>query len=79
MLTIVMKELLATNNLVTISFVESLLSESNIDFLILDQNMSILEGSLGIIPKRIMVTDAALLAAKQLLNDAGLEKEITSN
>lgn len=73
-----MKELLATNNLVTISYVESLLEDANIDFLILDQNMSILEGSLGIIPKRIMVTDGALLAAKQLLNDAGLEKEITS-
>ncbi len=73
-----MKELMATNNLVTISYVESLLNDADIDFLILDQNMSILEGSLGIIPKRIMVTDGALLAAKQLLNDAGLEKEITS-
>lgn len=73
-----MQELMATNNIVTISFVESLLSEANIDFLILDQNMSILEGSLGIIPKRIMVTDVSLLAAKQLLQDAGLEKEIKS-
>ncbi len=73
-----MKELMATNNLVTISYVESLLDDADIDFLILDQNMSILEGSLGIIPKRIMVTDGALLAAKQLLHDAGLEKEITS-
>lgn len=73
-----MKELLATNNLVTISFVESLLDDADIDFLILDQNMSILEGSLGIIPKRIMVTEASLRSAKQLLEDAGLEKEITS-
>ncbi len=73
-----MKELLATNNLVTISFVESLLDDADIDFLVLDQNMSILEGSLGIIPKRIMVTEASLRAAKQLLEDAGLEKEITS-
>lgn len=73
-----MKELMATNNIVTISYVESLLKDANIDFLILDQNMSILEGSLGIIPKRIMVTDEYLLAAKQLLEDAGLKKEITS-
>jgi len=73
-----MIELMATNNIVTISYVESLLKDAEIDFLILDQNMSILEGSLGIIPKRIMVTEASLLSAKQLLQDAGLEKEITS-
>jgi hypothetical protein len=73
-----MKELVATNNPVTISYIESLLEDSNIDFLVLDQNMSILEGSLGIIPKRIMVTDEMHLAAKQLLQDAGLAKEITS-
>jgi hypothetical protein len=40
--------------------------------------MSILEGSLGIIPKRIMVLDSLFHAAKNLLEDAGLEKEITS-
>lgn len=73
-----MKELLSTNNIVTISFVESLLEDADIDFIILDQNMSILEGSIGIIPKRIMVTDDAHDEAKQLLHDAGLEKEITS-
>lgn len=73
-----MKELVATNNPVTISYIESMLEDSNIDFLVLDQNMSILEGSLGIIPKRIMVTDEMHLAAKQLLQDAGLAKEITS-
>jgi hypothetical protein len=73
-----MIELMATNNIVTISYVESLLKDAEIDFLILDQNMSILEGSLGIIPKRIMVTEASLLSAKQLMQDAGLEKEITS-
>ena len=69
---------MATNNIVTISYVESLLKDADIDFLILDQNMSILEGSLGIIPKRIMIPDNALFAAKNLLADAGLEKEITS-
>jgi len=73
-----MIELMATNNIVTISYVESLLKDAEIDFLILDQNMSILEGSVGIIPKRIMVTEANLLSAKQLLQDAGLGKEITS-
>jgi len=73
-----MRELVATNNPVTISFIKSLLDEADIDFLILDENMSILEGSIGIIPRRIMVTDGTFHAAKRLLEDAGLQKEITS-
>ena len=73
-----MRELLATNDLVTISFVECLLKDANIDYLILDQNMSILEGSLGIIPRRIMVDESLLSAAQGLMADAGLTKELTS-
>jgi len=72
-----MEELIATNNLVTISFVESLLSEAGIEFFILDQNMSILEGSIGIIPRRIMVAGEYARQARQLLSDAGLENELT--
>ena len=74
-----MKELLATNNLVTISVAEVLLNDANIDFLILDQNMSILEGSIGIIPRRITVPDDDLGAARMLMNDAGLAKELTTH
>lgn len=74
-----MKELLATNNLVTISVAEMLLNDANIDFLVLDQNMSILEGSIGIIPRRIMVPDDALGNARMLMNDAGLAKELTTH
>jgi hypothetical protein len=73
-----MEELLATNNLVTISFVESLLDDADIDFLILDQNMSILEGSIGIIPRRIMVPVDSLPQATRLVKDAGLQKELTT-
>lgn len=71
-----MKELVATNNLVTISFIEALLTDSSIDYVILDQNMSILEGSIGVIPRRIMVADDNLQRASRLLKDAGLEAEL---
>ena len=74
-----LKELLATNNLVTISYVEALLDEAGIDYLILDQNMSILEGSIGIIPRRIMVDNSMHVAATQLIKDADLEKELTTS
>ena len=73
-----MEELIATNNVVTISFVESLLSEASIEYLVLDQNMSILEGSIGIIPRRVMVGRDVLVQARRLLSDAGLEKELAT-
>ena len=71
-----MKELVATNNPVTISFVEALLKGAEIDYLVLDQNMSILEGSIGIIPRRIMVGSEQLTEARDLLTNAGLADEL---
>ena len=71
-----MQELISTNNIVTISLVESLLSEAGIEYLVLDQNMSILEGSIGIIPRRIVVKQDQEVRARRLLQDAGLEHEL---
>ncbi|MBL4725897.1 MAG: DUF2007 domain-containing protein [Rhizobiaceae bacterium] len=71
-----MIELIKTNNLVTISFVEALLNEEEIDFIILDQHMSILEGSIGAIPRRIMVENENLHRARRLLQDADLGHEL---
>ena len=67
-----MKLLLATNNMVTISVVESLLRQAGITFEIMDQNMSVLEGSIGIIPRRIMVDRDQWDWARKLMVDAGL-------
>ena len=50
-----MIELLRTNDPVLISFVESLMRDAGIGFFVADQNMSIVEGSLGILPRRVMV------------------------
>ncbi len=72
-----MKELVATNDIVTISYIEALLTDSSIDYLVLDQNMSILEGSIGIIPRRIMVTSDSWDRASRLLTDAGLSDELS--
>jgi len=73
-----LKELIATNNLVIVSFVESLLKDASIDYLIFDQNMSILEGSIGIIPRRIMVADGLIRNARALLEDAGIGNELSN-
>jgi hypothetical protein len=71
-----MEELLRTNDLVTISFVEALLREAGIDALIADQNMSVVEGTLGILPRRVLVADDDLAAARALLENAGVGAEL---
>ncbi|OKL45241.1 putative signal transducing protein [Pseudovibrio exalbescens] len=71
-----MEELLRTNNAVTISFVEALLTEEEIHYFVADTNMSIMEGSLGFLPRRILVDADEIDRAKQLLIDAGLENEL---
>lgn len=69
-----MKELLRTNDVVLISYVGSLLEEAGIGHVVLDANMSVVEGSLGVLPRRIMVESDRLAAAERLLAAAGLER-----
>ncbi|MDZ5698869.1 MULTISPECIES: DUF2007 domain-containing protein [Phyllobacteriaceae] len=67
-----MIELLRTNDAVTLSFVESLLRDAGIDYMVADQNMSIMEGSLGILPRRVLVETEKADHARRLLADAGV-------
>jgi Putative prokaryotic signal transducing protein len=67
-----MRQLLKTNDPVLISFVEDLLSQNGIKAIVLDQNMSVMEGSIGVLPRRVMVVDDELDAAKRILKEADL-------
>jgi len=71
-----MIELIRTNDAVVISYIESLLRDAGIGFFVADQNMSVLDGSIGVLPRRIMVIDDDAEAARRLLTDAGFAKEI---
>ena len=71
-----MRELVRTNDAVTISAIEALLKGANIDHMVVDQNMSVLEGSIGIFPRRILVEEDQLTAARRLLTEAGFAKEL---
>lgn len=71
-----MEELLRTNDLVLISFVEALLRDAGIDPWVADQNMSVTEGYLGILQRRVMVPSASIERARLLLKDAGLGEEL---
>jgi hypothetical protein len=70
------EELLRTNDLVLISFVDALLREAGIDVWVADQNMSIIEGSLGVLQRRIMVPADLLDQARRLLREAGVGAEL---
>jgi hypothetical protein len=74
-----MKELIRTNDAVVISFVESLLKDAGIGCLVADQNMSVLDGSIGILPRRIMVLEDDMTTARRILADAGIANEISES
>ncbi|MGX9392267.1 putative signal transducing protein [Nitrobacteraceae bacterium UC4446_H13] len=71
-----MRELVRTNDVVLVSAIEALLNGADIHHLVLDQNMSVLDGSIGAIPRRILVHDDDNRQARQLLTDAGLAHEL---
>lgn len=71
-----MKEILRTNNPALLSYVEALLKEAGFDYFIADQNISIVEGSIGAFPRRVLVDEDAEEAARRLLADADLAAEL---
>jgi Putative prokaryotic signal transducing protein len=71
-----LRELVRTNDIVLVSAVGALLDGANIHHLVLDQNMSIIEGSLGVLPRRILVHEDDNREARQVLVDAGLAHEL---
>lgn len=71
-----MREIVRTNDAVLVSAIGALLDGAKIRYLVFDQNMSVLEGSLGVLPRRLLVADEDLAAARRLLTDAGLAHEL---
>jgi hypothetical protein len=65
-----MLELLRTNDVVRLSWVRALLADAGIESLVLDEHTSLVEGSIGAIPRRLMVSDEDLVRARQLLEAA---------
>ena len=65
-----------TNNAVALSLAQTLLKDADIIFLLADENMSILEGSIGLLPKRLLVETDKIIRARRLMKDAGLGDEL---
>jgi len=74
-----MREILRANDRVLVSAVVALLDAAGIKSMVFDQNMSVLEGSLGILQARVLVADDHELQARRLLREAGLGHELRPN
>ena len=71
-----MVEILRTNDIVLIGFAQSLLEVAAIPVLVADNHMSLMEGSIGAFPRRLLVPDDHARQARRLLTDAGLAHEL---
>jgi hypothetical protein len=64
------KELLRSNDLVLLSWLSALLADAGIEAVVLDEHTSVIEGSLGILPRRLMVADEDDHMARAVLAEA---------
>ena len=71
-----MREIVRTNDAVLISAIEALLTGASIPHMVLYQNMSVLDGSIGMLPRRIVVGEEYVARARRLLTEAGLGHEL---
>ena len=72
-----MIELLRSNDIVTLSLSDSILREAGVGFFVADSFASAVDGSLGIIPRRLMVAEEDASQARRLLSEAGLGHELS--
>jgi hypothetical protein len=65
-----MRELLRSNDLVHLSWVQAALSAAGIESVLLDDHISSIEGNIGAFPRRLMVRDNLLERARTVLAQA---------
>ncbi len=70
-----MKQLLRSTDPTVIAFARALLQGEDIDCFEMDVNMSVLEGSIGILPRRLMVRDEDYEPAKRAMEDNGIDTD----
>ncbi|MBL4870233.1 MAG: DUF2007 domain-containing protein [Robiginitomaculum sp.] len=68
--------IIKTNNPVTLNFAGAVLKSADIAYFIADTHASILDGSIGAIPRRVLVLEDDEMDARAALSGAGLEKEL---
>ncbi len=71
-----MRELVRTNDLVKLSWLQALLADAGIEAIVLDVHTSVIEGSIGAIPRRLAVTEEDFPRARRVLEAAGEEMSV---
>jgi hypothetical protein len=71
-----MVELVRTNDLVLIGFLESLLEAEGVPVLVADRHMGAVEGSIGAFQRRLLVPQDWAPRARRLVTEAGLAAEL---
>jgi hypothetical protein len=72
-----MRELLRSNDVVLVSYITDLLAQEGVVVAVFDGHMSVMEGSIGAFPRRVMVGEDDEARARRLLNEAGLREQLT--
>ncbi len=68
-----MKEILRTTQALDVTFATALLKGEGIRYFVLGENMAVLEGSIGVFPRRLMVAAEDAFVAAAVLRDNGIE------
>ncbi len=66
-----MHVVLVTNDLIRLSFLVCLLRDAGVEAIVLDHQVSTMEGSIGAIPRRLAVASADRAQAMRVLAEAG--------
>jgi hypothetical protein len=69
-----MKLLLKTTDPTVIAFAQALLEGEDIDSFVLDVHMSVFEGSIGILPRRLMVLERDWVEARSVIRANGIDE-----
>jgi hypothetical protein len=67
-----MREIIRSNDPVLLSFAQVLLRDAGLESVLADVNMSVLEGSIGVLPRRLLVASDDWLRAERVLVQADL-------
>lgn len=74
-----MKEILRTTEALDITFATALLKGEGIRYYVLGENMAVLEGSIGIFPRRLMVAKEDAFVAAAVLRDNGIDSGLPND
>jgi hypothetical protein len=74
-----MKEILRTNNLALISKLCAMFDGAGFAYFVADFNASIVDGSIGVLPQRVMIAEDDEYAAKNLIRQEGLAEFLSES